>query len=91
MIDLDREYKALRNHLNRYKKKRLAFECGCATGYVSDIRIVDHGDGIPRHIEVIGRAGFDTRDHVILAIFDYMKKGTDYKYWREYHILERFC
>lgn len=90
MIDLDREYKALRNHMNRYKRKRLGFECGCACGYVADVRMVERTGDIPRHIEVIGQAGFDAKDRVILAIFDHMKKGRDYKYLKEYHILERY-
>ena len=92
MLDVEKEFKTLQNHMNRYKTKRLSFECGVATGFVTAINLVDnpyYADG-SKVIEVRGIAGFDAKEQVLMTITDLWRKGVDYKYWRDYHILEYF-
>ena len=91
MIDVEKEYKVLLNKLNRYKTQKLGFECGCATGYVTEINLIDspYIDG-EKAIEIKGVAGLDTQERVLMTISKLWRKGTDYKYWKDYHILEYY-
>lgn len=93
MIDVEREYKALKNKLNKYKTKKLGFEYGMSCGYVTQVNLVE--DPFSKYpwkkaIEVRGLAGFDAHERVLMYITENMSKGKDYKYWKEYHILECF-
>lgn len=93
VLDVEREYKVLTNKLNRYKKRKLGFECGVVTGYVTEINLVEDPDAkFPwdKAIEVKGFAGFDENEKVLMLITEKWVKGKDYKYWSEYHILEWF-
>jgi len=91
MLDVEKEYKVLRNKLMRYKTKRLLFECGCITGYVTEIKLVqDPYFPSDKAIEVRGLAGFDTKERVLMTITNRWSKGKHYKYWKDYHILEHF-
>lgn len=91
MIDVEREYKILTNKLTRYKTKKLGFECGCVTGYVTEIKLVqDQNFPSDKAIEVRGLAGLDSKERVLMTITERWRKGKDYKYWSEYHILEHF-
>lgn len=93
MIDVEKEYKALKNHFNKYKTKKLGYECGMITGYVTAVNLVqDPNSKFPwvKAIEIKGVAGFDTTEKVLMLITENWTKKKDYKYWREYHILEYF-
>lgn len=90
MIDVEREYKVLQNKLHRYKNKRLGFECGCACGYVTEINLIDDPYGVGKAIEVKGMAGMDAKERVLMTITSFWRKGKDYRYWSDYHILEHF-
>lgn len=91
MLDVNKEFKVLTNKLNRYKTRSLAFECGCATGYVTGINLIDNPYGCGgKAIEVRGIAGCDASERVLMIVTDLWRKGKDYKYWPEYHILEYF-
>lgn len=86
--ELHAEYNALLKKLNRYKKKRLAYEYGCACGIITRIELVQeqwgaHGD-IAEYIAVWGDMG--TGEQVLMYIReDNISKG--YKYDREFHII----
>lgn len=93
MIDVEKEYKVLVNKLNKYKTKKLCFECGVATGYVTQINLVEDpytGISADKAIEVRGLAGMDAEERVLMVITSRWRKGKDYKYWKDYHILEYF-
>ena len=78
------------------KEKRLAFECGCACGYVTRI---EYKPWNPHEQEeailVYAIAGFDNKEKLALYITEsdvrkaYNKRK--YKYWKEYGILESFA
>ena len=91
MIDIQKEYKVLLNHFNRYKTKVLGFECGCVVGYVTEINLIqDPESNYPwdKAIQVRGIAGMDDKERELMVITEKMKKGKDYKYCYQYHILE---
>lgn len=93
MLNVEKEFKVLTNKLNRYKTKKLGFECGMVTGYVTEINLVEDPNAkFPwyKAIEVKGYAGFDRNEKVLMLITDKWTKGKDYHYWSEYHILEFF-
>ena len=93
MIDIQKEFDTLTKALNRYKTRPLNFECGVVTGKVTSINLIQDPESDfswDKAIEVRGIAGSSDDERTLLIITERMKKGTDYKYWREYHVLESF-
>ena len=93
------EYKRLlKIKADREKKsegKRLAFECGCACGYVTRIehqpwKFLEQEEAIL----VYAIAGFDNKEKLVLYITDNdVRKAHNrrkYKYWKEFGVLESF-
>ena len=77
------------------KDKRLAFECGCACGYVTRIeyqpwKYLENDEAVL----VYAIAGFDKKERLVLYITEndvskaYNKRK--YKYWKEFGVLESF-
>ena len=99
MLDVKREHEILCNTMNRYKTKKLGFECGCVTGVITKINLIEdpymsrvwrYAEDAPKAIEVRGIAGMDSNERVLAVITERWKRGKQYKYWRKYHILEVF-
>ena len=88
MLDVEREFKSLLKKLNRYKNKKLGFECGVTCGIITAIELINEDES--DLIEVRGIAGVDSKEKVLMTIDPRWRKGRDYKYWKEYHILELF-
>ncbi len=94
MIDIQKEFAVLSRQLNRYKTRNLGFEYGAITGKVTSISLIQDPESdfsLDKAIEVKGIAGSSSDERTLLVITERMKKGTDYKYFRDYHLLERFC
>ena len=94
MLDIRREYEALNKRLTRYKTKPLGFEYGCLCGKVTKINLIRIKDntswkGYSEAIEVVGVTLSD-KEHRLMVLTEDSVKGKDYKYWWEYHILEKF-
>lgn len=76
--------------------KHLAFECGCACGYVTRIEYQpqNYALGNEEAILVYAIAGFDNYERLALYITekDVSKRYQDrkYKYWKQYGILESY-
>lgn len=77
------------------KDKRLAFECGCACGYVTRIeyqpwKYLEQEEAIL----VYAIAGFSNEEKLVLYITESdvrkVYNRRKYKYWKEYGILESF-
>lgn len=96
---VEAEYKRLlKIKAEREKKsegKRLAFECGCACGYVTRIeyqpwKFLEQEEAIL----VYAIAGFDNKEKLVLYITDNdVRKAHNrrkYKYWKEFGVLESF-
>lgn len=94
------EYKRLlKIKAEREKKlagKHLAFECGCACGYVTRIeyqpsKFLEQEEAIL----VYAIAGFDNKEKLVLYITENdVNKAYNrrkYKYWKEFGILESFA
>lgn len=83
------------------KDKRLAFECGCACGYVTRIeyeplRYDEYcHTWVKEAISVYAIAGFSDKEQLVLYLTeDDVSKAYNrrkYKYWKEFGILESFC
>ena len=86
MINLDKYYITLNNYLNKFKTKELGFECGVACGKVTKIEFNKEED----EILVIGIAGWENNERILMIITENMTKGKEFKYWKQYHIFERF-
>jgi hypothetical protein len=82
------------------KDKCLAFECGCACGYVTRIEYLPfrYDEEIHRWIDeeihIYAIAGWDNYEKLVLILTenDVSKRYQDrkYYYWKEYGILESF-
>ena len=86
MIDINKYYTTLNNYLNKYKTKELGFECGVACGKVTKI-ILDKEEN---KILIYGIAGWESEERILMIIAENMTKGKEFKYWKQYHIFERF-
>lgn len=78
------------------KDKHLAFECGCACGYVTRIeyqpwKFLEQEEAIL----VYAIAGFDIEERLVLYITEKdVSKAYNrrkYKYWKQFGVLESFC
>ena len=93
MIDIQKEFSTLTRQLNKYKTRPLSFECGAIVGKVTAVNLIPDPESNfswDKAIEIKGIAGSNETERTLLIITERMKKGTDYKYWREYHVLESF-
>ena len=82
------------------KDKRLAFECGCACGYVTRIEYQPRGydkevgTWTEESISIYAIAGFSNQEQLVLYITenDVCKAHNrrKYKYWKEFGVLESF-
>lgn len=82
------------------KDKRLAFECGCACGYVTRIEYQpwgydkELGEWVDEAVLVYAIAGWSNKEQLVLYITedDVSKayKRRKYKYWKEFGVLESF-
>lgn len=83
------------------KDKRLAFECGCACGYVTRIEYQHYGYDTELHkmndeaILIYAIAGFSNKEQLVLYLTENdVSKAYNrrkYKYWKEFGVLESFC
>lgn len=85
-MDLQKEYTALMNKMNRYKTKPLLFEDGCLNGEVRRIELIEASKP---YIVIHGVIGFSDKERELLRIYEDTKKKETYHYWPQYHILER--
>ena len=82
------------------KDKHLAFECGCACGYVTRIEYqpIRYDEEVHKwcseEIHIYAIAGFDNKEKLVLRLTgkDVSKayNRRKYRYWRQYKILESF-
>lgn len=76
------------------KDKRLAFECGCACGYVTRIEYQPRTFIEDEAVLVYAIAGWSNKEQLVLYITedDVSKayKRRKYKYWKEFGVLESF-
>lgn len=86
MIDINKYYTTLVNYLNKYKTKKLGFECGVACGYVTRIEL----NKKDKELILYGLAGWESEERILMIIIENMTKGKEFKYWKQYHIFERF-
>ena len=84
MVNINNYYVTLNNYLNKYKTKELGFECGVACGKIT--RVVKEDN----EIIIFGIAGFESKERILMTITENMTKGKEFKYWKKYHIFERF-
>lgn len=82
------------------KDKYLAFECGCACGYVTKIEYLPYRYDEEVHkcfdeeIRIYAIAGFSNEEQLVLNLTEndvskpYNKRK--YRYWKEYCVLESF-
>lgn len=77
------------------KDKHLAFECGCACGYVTRIVYQPWNHDQDEAVLVYVIAGFSNEEQLGLYITEYdVSKAYNrrkYKYWKEFGVLESFC
>lgn len=99
------EYKRLLKIKEEREKKsvdkHLAFECGCACGYVTRIEYQPYGYDIEFHkrieeaILIYAIAGFCDDEQLVLTLTeDDVSKAYNkrkYKYWKEFGVLESFA
>ena len=93
--EYDRLTKIKTDREKKSKDKCLAFECGCACGYVTRIeyqplKFLEQEEAIL----VYAIAGFDNKEKLVLYITDNdVRKAHNrrkYKYWKEFGVLESF-
>lgn len=86
----------IKTEREKSKVKCLAFECGCACGYVTRIEYQPWScENREEAILVYAIAGFDNREKLVLYITenDVSKRYQDrkYRYLKQYGILESYC
>ena len=82
------------------KSEHLAFECGCACGYVTRMEYLPYRYDEEVHkcfdqeIRIYAIAGFDNEEKLVLRLTENdVRKPYNrrkYRYWREWKILESF-
>ena len=96
--DLKGEYKRFIKIQNKFKDKKIPFECGCACGYVSRIEYIpeDIRNGQEECIWFWGAAGWQdyTKENTLFVLLeeDVKRRYQDrrYRYDKKYNILELF-
>ena len=88
------EYERLLKIQENAPLNKIAFECGCACGYVTKIEYIPWSPGQKECINIYAIAGFDSHEKLALVLTenDVRKRYQDrkYKYWKQYNILESF-
>ena len=76
------------------QNKRLAFECGCACGYVTRIEYQPWKFDQEEAILIYAIAGLSNKEKLVLYITENdVSKAYNrrkYKYWKEFGVLESF-
>ena len=93
--EYNRLLKIKKEREKKSKEKKLAFECGCACGYVTRIeyqpwRFHEQEEAIL----IYAIAGFSDKEKLVLYLTEEdVKKAYNrrkYKYWKEFGVLESF-